>query len=75
MAGKLKILNATGHAELAWEEVTDKTRTKAEALFTEALAKGGTPYEMDGDNVGKKVEGNKLPETGTIVVAPRLVGG
>lgn len=75
MAGKLKILNATGHAELAWEEVTDETRTEAEALFADALAKGGTPYEMDGDNVGKKVEGGKLPETGTIVVAPRLVGG
>lgn len=75
MAGRLKILNATGHAELAWEEVTDKTRTEAEALFADALAKGGTPFEMDGDNVGKKIEDNKLPETGTIVVAPRLVGG
>ncbi len=75
MAGKLKILNATGHAELAWEEVTDKTRTEAEGLFAEALKKGATPFEMDGDNVGKKIEDGKLPATGTIVVVPRLVGG
>ncbi len=75
MAGKLKVLNASGHAQLAWDSVTDETRSKAEALFEEALDKGGTPFQMDGDNIGHQIKDEKLPAEGLTVVAPRLVGG
>lgn len=71
--GTLKILGPSGHEALKWEGLSDGTRLEAEQAFKAAQAQGATGYLMDGDKIGHKV--NELPESGEIVMAPRLVGG
>lgn len=73
MSGKLKILGPTGHEALKWEGLSDDTRLEAEQAFKAAKAQGHTGYLMDGDKIGHKVD--ELPESGDVVMAPRLVGG
>lgn len=71
--GTLKILGPKGHKELAWEKLSDETRAEAEKAFTTAEEQGHIGYLMDGNKIGHKVD--KLPESGDVVMAPRLVGG
>lgn len=71
--GTLKILGPSGHEALVWEALSDDTRLEAEQAFKAAQADGHIGYLMDGERIGHKVD--KLPESGEIVMAPRLVGG
>ena len=71
--GTLKILGPSGHEALAWEALTDETRTDAEQTFKALRGKGYNGYLMDGEKIGHKVD--NLPESGEIVLVPRLVGG
>ena len=71
--GTLKILGPSGHEALAWEALTDDTRADAEHAFEQLTGKGYNGYLMDGEKIGHKVD--KLPESGVIVLVPRLVGG
>lgn len=74
MKGKLKVLGPGGDREVVWEG-NDAQRAEAEKLFNDAIEKGGTPFQMDADNKGHRVDRRDLPEDGTTVIAPRLVGG
>ena len=74
--GTLKILGPSGHEALAWESLNDDTRLEAEQTFkalTGDIGNRYTGYLMDDKKVGHKVD--KLPESGTVVLVPRLVGG
>ena len=71
--GTLKILGPSGHEALAWESLNDDTRLEAEQVFKALRGKGYNGYLMDGEKIGHKVD--NLPESGVVVLVPRLVGG
>lgn len=73
ISGTLKILGPSGHEALKWEGLSDDTRLEAEQAFKAAKTQGHTGYLMDENKVGHKVD--ELPESGEVVMAPRLVGG
>lgn len=72
--GKLRIIDNTGHTEVAYDTDVEETVKEAERITKEALAGGANAYATAPGKVGEKIT-EFDPSLSEITIAAPIVGG
>lgn len=73
--GVMSILGRTGDTEIRWDPVTGEGLQTAERTFEEKTGRGYLAFVEGPDGEGSNMIRAFDPQAGSIVLAPRLVGG